>query len=239
MIVSISPPHYFPNAELLHRIIVSDVHVVLDTADFSENGLVHRCKYLAHNGVSWLTVPVLSKTVNRVPIKELSIYTGKPWEQNHFLSLKTAYKKSAYFKKYLPFLKSLYSKKWKNIVNLNIEIYDFIIQELGINTRIILSSDEGITGKYQNQIMKILDKTIARIYFSSPYDKAYFKEEKYVEQLEEMKVKIQYQDYTPAPYNQLHTGFTPLTGAIDLLMNAGKKAKEYILAKNAKKIKMY
>ncbi len=240
MIISISPPYYFPNAEILHRIILSDVHVILDTTPFADNSLINKTKIITHSGISWLTVPVLSKTISdNEPVKNLQIFTGKPWENEHINIIKTAYKKSANFKKYFPFIKKILSKKWKSMADLNLEIYGFLFQELGIDTKLILASDENISGKYQNQIIKILDKTIANVYYTTPHDRIYFSEEKYVEILDEMKVQIEYQQYRTNTYTQVQKGFIPQTGTIDLLMNLGDKTKSIIMKNNKSKIKVF
>lgn len=236
MIVSISTPQYFLSPDLLHRILLSGKHVILDTVPFEENELSNRCKIKTAAGWKWLNVPVLNKGEHKEePIKDLKIFSQKPWEKKHYEIIELSYRKSPYFKKYKNFIENLFSQKWRSLLELDLYIYDFIFTELDIKTSITLSSELNITGKYNEQILKILDTVIATTYFANFYEKAYID----LERLKEIKVDAIFQNYKPARYKQMHSQFTPLLSVLDMLLNLGPKTKDFILKGNKKKIKEY
>ena len=240
MIVSISPPHYFPSADLIHRIALSGVHVIQDTIPFEENGMSYRCKIQSPVGWKYLNVPVLSKTGDvNTPLKEIGIYTSKPWEKNHLDAVIFSYKKAPFFKQYIPFIEEILTKKWDNILEINLAIYQFIIKDLELHTRLVLASDYKAEGKYMDQVVHLVDALIAEVYFAESYQKPYLETEKYREKLSEIQVKVVYQNYKPAVYKQLHSPFAPLLSVIDLFMNLGKKTLQTILKGNVKKIRGY
>src|SRR2546430_8973768 len=54
----ISQPRFFPGLHYLHRMMVTDVFVVLDTVQFTPRHEENRAKLKGPQGPQWLTVPV-------------------------------------------------------------------------------------------------------------------------------------------------------------------------------------
>src|SRR2546430_11988915 len=53
----ISQPRFFPGLHYLHRMMVTDVFVVLDTVQFTPRHEENRAKLKGPQGPQWLTVP--------------------------------------------------------------------------------------------------------------------------------------------------------------------------------------
>ena len=124
-------------------------------------------------------------------------------------------------------------------MDIHLAVYEYLFQELEINTKIVRASDYQPEGKYMDQVMFLLDRLVTEAYFAESYQKPYLETEKYREKLSEIKVKVVYQNYKPALYQQMHAPFTPLLSIIDLWMNIGKKSLQTILKGNVKKVRGY
>ena len=67
----ISQPRFFPGLHYLHRMLVADVFVILDTVQFNPRHEENRARLMTPHGPSWLTVPV------RI-VRSLNMSNGRP-----------------------------------------------------------------------------------------------------------------------------------------------------------------
>ncbi|WP_424096599.1 WbqC family protein [Moorena producens] len=219
MIVSINQPAYIPWLGYFHRIAVSDVHIVLDHVQFEKNSFTNRNKVRTSNGWSWLTVPV--KTKNRfgnLSIKSLEIENQPNWKQKHWKTLLNNYRKAPYFEMYSSFFLSVYQKEWQTLNDLCQIVTSYLLDTLGIKTRILFSSQMNPQGLKDSLVLDLCQKVNAQTYLSGALGKNYLREEIF----EEAGIQVTYQDYHHPQYEQCQSGdFEPFLSAIDLIFNHG------------------
>ena len=118
MKVTIHQPNYLPYPGLFHKLILSDVFVILDNVQFQFD-ITNRNKIISKDG-SWerLTVPV-KKNQTHKKIIDVEINNEISWSYNTFQKLNDSYASSNFFNQYEDYFKKLYKKKWTLLYELN------------------------------------------------------------------------------------------------------------------------
>jgi len=226
MIVSINQPAYLPWLGYFHRIALSDTHVILDHVQFEKNSFINRNKIRAKEGWVLLTVPVETKgKFGSLPIHEVEIARNINWQKKHLTSIILNYRKAPFFNEYFPFLESVYSKKWNKLSQLLNEINLYLLKCLGINKKILYSSQLNVADRKSDLVLNICRQLEATTYFSGSLGRNYLQREKF----DQHKISILFQDYQHPVYEQVYQGFEPFMSIIDLLFNHGKKSLEILI----------
>jgi|SRR5271166_1560770 len=226
MIVSINQPAYLPWLGYFHRIAVSDVHIVLDHVQFEKNSFTNRNKVRTREGWCWLTVPV--KTANKfgdLAIHAIEISNEKQWATKHWQTLRLNYSKAPFFSQHAEFFEGVYTRHWGKLADLTREITLYLLDALGIRTKLYFSSRIKASGKKDELLLNLCRELGATSYLSGPLGRNYLREEPF----REHKIAVQYDDYQHPEYQQVYPGFEPYMAAVDLLFNAGPASLEIIL----------
>jgi len=86
---------------------------------------------MAANGINSLIVPVIKN--NNVVIKEIEIDYSEQWQKNHYRTILSAYKNSAFYDFYMPEIVCVFNKKYKYLIDLNSNILEIIFNILKYN----------------------------------------------------------------------------------------------------------
>jgi hypothetical protein len=227
MIVSIHQPAYLPWLGYLHRIAMSDEHVVLDNVQFEKNSFTNRNKLKTTQGWCWLTVPV--KTAGRfgqLAIRDVEIAPDRPWAQKHWATLQLSYGKAPFFAEHSAFFDDVYKRPWAKLQDLAWTITEYLLDAFEIRTRIGFASQMNVSGKKDELVLNLCRELNADVYLSGPLGREYLRENLFAQQ----GVTVRYHDYHHPQYKQLHAGFEPYLAALDLLFNAGPKSREIMMA---------
>ncbi len=222
MIVSIHQPQYMPYIGFFHKLMLSDIHVFLDDAQYNKNAFINRNRIKTANGNLWLTVPVHASIKNT--IKEVVIDNKSNWKNNHLKSIINNYSKTSFFQEYRDFFEKVYSKEWNNLSELNIYLIQEIAKKLNLNTKFVRVSDMGISSDSTQRLIDICKKLNADTYISGPGGNKYMD----VNLFKENSIKLVYQEFNHPVYNQRFGKFTELMSIIDLLFNHGSDSTDII-----------
>ena len=175
-------------------------------------------------GTIWLNIPILKK--NKILIKDVLVRDFS-WVNDHLNKIERNYKKSMYFNKIFPNLEEIYQGFTSNkLIDINIEIINFICKYLNIETEIIVSSD--IKDKNSEKSLRILDictKNNCTVYISSSKAKNYIDESLF----KENKIKIAFEDFQNYPkYEQLWGSFEEKVSIVDLMFNEGPNTYKFM-----------
>jgi len=173
MIVSIHQPAYIPWLGYFDKISKSDIHIILDDAEYSKNDLFNRNIINTPEGWIWLTIPIKYK--NKTPINQIKIDNSKKWKRKHWNSIKFNYSKSLFFKEYSKNLEKLYFQDWKNLSDFTIAVNKEILSLLGIKTKLVKSSEINAPGSKNEKLLNLCKATKATTYFSGEGAKIIFK----------------------------------------------------------------
>lgn len=218
MIVSINQPAYLPWLGYFDRIARSDLHLVLDHVQFEKNSMANRNRILGANGSTMITVPV--RTAGKfgdLSINDLLIDHARPWNKKHWNAISQSYGKARYFEGHRDWFERFYSCSWTHLSPLLHESTGYLLDALGIGTRIVKTSELNVAGSKSELVLNLCKEVGASTYLSGPFGRDYLD----VVGFAEAGVKIEFQDYRHPVYQQLRGGFEPYMSVIDLLFNCG------------------
>lgn len=133
--MSIFIPTYFAPISQYSEIVKS-TKVVFEMEDnFQKQGFRNRCYIYNGNGKQLLTVPVKhALKEGRKKTKDVLVENNFPWQDQHFKSLKIAYRSSPFFEFYVDEIAHIFEKEYKYLQDLNTDSHLFIANALQIET---------------------------------------------------------------------------------------------------------
>jgi len=221
MIIAIHQPNYLPYLGFFDKMMKSDIFVVYDDAQFEKGEFQHRNRIRIYHGWKWLTVPVEKKhiPINEIRIKnEVATWKGVKWSDAHFKDIRDNYKDNPYYSNYEKEIKRIYEKTYDKLVELNMELINFLKKALDIDVKIVFSSDLGFTSKSTERLVEIVEALGGDVYLSGLKGRDYL----YVSMFEKKGIKVEFQEFKHPVYKQRYEGFVPNMAAIDALFNVGK-----------------
>lgn len=224
MIACIHQPQYFPWLGFFHKVAKADVYVCLDDAQYMNRSFMNRNKIRTPEGFQWLTVPVKSNL--KCKINEVKINNNLDWKKTHLESIKRNYGKSDYFENYFSFFEDFYSKELNSLIELNLVGLKFVLKELGINKKIVLSSSLNISSKSTQRLVDLCKAVNADTYLSGLGGEQYMDESLFGKH----GLNLEYQKFTHPKYVQRFKGlFIEDLSILDLLFNEGPDSLKIIL----------
>jgi hypothetical protein len=142
--MSLFIPTYFSPISQYSEIIKADKVVFEMEDNYQKQSYRNRCYIYNSNGKQLLTIPVKHQlTTDRKKTKDTLVENDFPWQDQHFKSLKIAYRTSPFFDFLEDDIAPIFNKKYKYLQDLNIDTFLFITDALQ------LSSDFSKTENYQ------------------------------------------------------------------------------------------
>jgi hypothetical protein len=215
MVISAHQPAYLPWLGYLDKIKRSDVFVFLDTVQYEKNSYTNRNKIKTSNGPVWLSIPVIKTEHFNMTMNDMMIDNRYNWQRKHLNAIYLAYKKAPYFDKVFPELEKLYSVKYDKLVDATWDHLMFWLNLVGIDTKIIKSSELKIESKKSDLVFDICKCLNADYYISGALGKDYLETQKFID----AGINVEFQDYKHPQYNQLYGDFLPCMGIVDFVMN--------------------
>jgi hypothetical protein len=231
MIISAHQPAYNPWLGLIHKILISDIFVVMDDVQFEKNSFINRNKILQNNNELMITIPVKTKDYKNKTIKEIETLDNR-WQIKHLKSIEQSYRKSKNFHIVYEQLKVIYQCKSNYLIDHTNLYLKFIVDYLELDTKIIFASDLNIISKKLDYVCELTKRLDGDSFIFGSLGREYAD----LEYLKERSIKPYFQDYTHPIYSQLSTEFHRSMGIIDLLFNEDRKnIKKIILSNNITK----
>lgn len=192
-----------PVAYLLEMMSSVDEVIIEQHEHYGKQTYRNRCHLLGANGVFALSIPVMKKSNSKTCIKDLCIKYDENWQNNHWRSITSAYLSSPFFMYYQADLEKFYTKKYKFLLDFNLEIMDYVLAKMNVDINYTLG--ESFTP------IDVLEQDFRQtIHPKKVWDK---------------------QDIIK-PYKQVFAEkfkFQPNLSALDLLCNEGQNSENYLL----------
>ncbi|MDR2802228.1 MAG: WbqC family protein [Prevotellaceae bacterium] len=96
----------------------------------------NRCRIAGANGVQQLTVPVVKRHGEKIPVREVRIDYTEAWQRRHWRAIETDYRSSPFFAYYADDIRPFYEKKETFLFDLNEKILRTVCELTGIKTTI-------------------------------------------------------------------------------------------------------
>jgi hypothetical protein len=132
--MSLFIPTYFSPISQYSEIVKSDSIIFEVEDNFQKQSYRNRCYIYGANGKQLLNIPVShSKSVERKKTKDTLINEESSWQRHHFKSLKIAYQSSPFFEFYEDDLIPIFTKKYKFLLDLNLDTFLFFNDALELD----------------------------------------------------------------------------------------------------------
>jgi hypothetical protein len=164
----------------------------------------NRCFINTAQGPVMLVVPLTNKH-GKVPIKDVSIDYSIQWQNNHWRTIESAYRKAPYYEYYSEDIRKIIYHSYKFIFDLNLELLSFCLKCLRHKAQLSVSVS------YQKKTEESVSDLRSVIQSKIPHSARPI--------------------YKPIRYTQVFGNqFVPNLSVIDLLLCEGPRAGSLILA---------
>ena len=225
MIISTNQPYFSPFAGFFYKAYRSDVLVILDSVQFPRGTTwISRNRFKNDQGTLWLTVPVWKKGLGLQRIHEVRICHEFRWVAKHLASLKSAYARAPYFSEHGLFIEDIYRARFEKLLDLNLKLIRYLLQQLKIQTEIKLLSELGIHTSGIQMLVEICKRAGATVYLAQKAAAKYLD----VGLFQQQGIEVQFINPAACVYPQLWGPFIENLSAFDLLFNCGPKAHDIL-----------
>jgi hypothetical protein len=221
--VVIHQPDFLPYLGFFHRLLNTDLLVILDDVQFTRRGWHHRDKIKTLNGEKWLTLSIKKSSID-TNINNIHLFEDN-WKNSHLNLIKQNYKKAPYFNEIFPFIKDLYSQDFNKMIEFNLYSIKMLLKLFNINIKIDYSSNYNIQTKSNELIVDLLKKVDATHYLSGLGAKDYYNPAPY----NDSNIEVIWQNFKHPIYEQINGEFISYLSSIDILFNCGIKESRKIL----------
>jgi hypothetical protein len=219
--VVILQPSYIPWRGFYDQVNTADLFVFYDDVQYDKRGWRNRNRIKTSTGPIWLSIPVFNRgaQTEHIAINDIKIVWDRPWNHEHWNSIKMAYSKAPFFSQYAGLVEEFYSRKPEMLADFTIETTISLARAIGIDhTRFMRSSEiEGVEGAKTDRLISILKKVGATQYYSGPSAKDYIENDKFAD----AGIKLDYMKYDYPEYPQLYPPFDPQVSILDTLFMMG------------------
>lgn len=224
--VAILQSSYIPWKGYFDMIGSVDEFVLFDDVQFTRRDWRNRNRIKTRNGPLWLTIPVQVKNKFYQSIKETRI-DGNTWAKQHLNSIEHHLGKSKYFPTYKTALASLYeeAKDLELLSSVNYLFINKFCKILNITTPLRWSSEFELHPDKSRKLLNICKDLSADVYISGPAAKDYLDCQMFADE----SIAVEWFDYSGYPeYEQLYPPFDHAVSIIDLLVNTGESAPDFL-----------
>lgn len=233
MRVGIIQSNYIPWRGYFDFIDSVDLFIFHDDIQYTKQDWRNRNKIKSENGSKWLTVPVHYKNSSQL-INDTYIDNADNWQIKHLRSIQHAYMKTPYYNDFINSYKGIISSGIQTISELNQKLIKWIMDILGITTKLYCSSDFELSGKSTERLINLLKLTEATTYLSGPSAANYLDYNLF----RKAGINLEFKSYDYTSYPQMYGPFVPDVTVLDLLFNTGPKAREYLKSRTPDRLVM-
>jgi hypothetical protein len=129
---------------------------------FVKQSIRNRCDIYGANGKLTLSIPKQRKASSKTILKDIKIAYHHPWQKEHWKSIVSAYRSSAYFEFYENLFAPLYQIKVIYLSDFNLKLQEVIFKCLQTKDTSILTQSyqkQSISNDYRNTTFQIKNQT--------------------------------------------------------------------------------
>jgi hypothetical protein len=214
-------PGYLPWLGFFDQFRRADIFVYYDDVQYDKHGWRNRNRIKTRHGPQWLTVPVKHAGLGLPRILDVTIDGRTPWARKHVASIRQAYARAPFAPRYLPELEAVLQQSWERLIDLDIAVIDLMCTWFGLSRRVERSSALGIEGAKSERLLRFCQHFGAGRYLSGNAARDYLDTALFVRE----GIHVEWQNFQPPTYPQLHGEFVPYLSALDLVLNCGDNAR--------------
>lgn len=218
MKLAIMQPYFFPYIGYWQLMYAADRFVIYDDVNFIKQGWINRNRILINGAPRYITVPLDGASPNK-RICDIAVQGGQRWRNKMVKSIESAYGRSAYYSAVYPEIERQIRHKAINLAGFLAAHLTSMVEFLGIETEIVLSSrtyrNSDLTG--QERVIDICRREGASAYINLPGGRELYDAEGFGA----TNVDLVFLSSRISPYKQRTADFVPNLSVIDTLMEIG------------------
>lgn len=231
MIVSIHQPSYFPWLGWLHKVMHSDLFILMDDVQLSDSAYQHRNLFLTIGGKEkYLSVGIRKKEYKKYSIKDLALRPDFDWQGEHLRFLEANYSKHPYYKEVMEAVSKVFEQKYETLGQVLDDVTYTTLSLFDIKTKVVKQSeleyDKDVRkGDLVIELVKVVD---CDTYLSGKGAREYMDDSEY----EKAGISLIYQEFKHPEYMQYNSGkdqFVPGISSLDILFNLGIEQARKVL----------
>ncbi len=191
---------FFPPVQYFSRLVSVNEALVEGHCNYSRQTYRNRYLIMGANGILQMSVPIEKISGVKTKTKDILVSYDTSWNELHWKSIVSAYNASPYFQFYDLDIGAIFNKKWKYLLDMNLESVNTILDCLGLSISISVTDNFLPIDTYRNDFREIIQP----------------------------KKKLSVDSfYTPVAYRQVFEqkhGFVPNLSILDLLFNKGPES---------------
>lgn len=227
MILSTNQPYFSPFAGFFLKAHRSDVFILLDNVQFPRGTTwMSRNRFKNDQGTLWMTIPVCKKGLGLQAIDAVKICREGRWRTKYPASLAAAYANAPYYRDHVEFIQRMFSPGFERLVDLNLAIIDYLMEQLGVVTEVRRASELGVQQKGSALLVEICRRLGASTYLTRRCAAKYLD----VNLFRTAGIRLRTFEPSCRVYPQLWGDFIADLSAFDLLFNCGPKAHAILTA---------
>lgn len=219
----ISQPMLMPWRGMFEQIRLSDTFVFYDDVQLPlGRSFTTRVQIKTEQGVAWLSLPVERSGKGKQLINDAH-FAHLDWKDAHLGKIDQAYRTAPHFELIREtVVRPIYAFETDSLSDFCIHSTRILCEAFGLAPRTLLSSEMGIEPDVRSnaRLLAICKLIGASSYITGLGAMNYIDYDAF----DQAGVRIEYMDYQPVVYPQLHGPFTPYVSAIDMLFNVGPEA---------------
>jgi hypothetical protein len=227
MIVAAHQPHYLPWLGYLDKVAKADLFVVMDDLQFEPQNYQNRQRLKLAEGPAWLTVPLTRGAQSDLILDKKIAASDSPkqhWQHRHWNTIVTNYGRAPYFEQYADELHAVYTGEWRNLIDLDLEMFSLARKWLAIDTPILRSSKLALRGQKTDRLIDMCKKLGARCYLTGAGGSTGYLD---AEKMGRSGIGVIWQEFSHPVYAQRYAkiGFASHLGFLDLILNCGPDSR--------------
>jgi len=219
MRVGMIQSNYIPWRGYFDFIDDCDLFVFYDDVQYTHKGWRNRNRIKTAAGPAWLSVPVLHDRDTTIEGARIA-YDGR-WVEKHVRSIELAYARAPHFERLSGRFFEILRSRPDTISELNVRACHWVMAELGITTRTMMSREVGAGGDRSTRPLRMLRELGATDYLTGPTALDYTPADAF----REAGIGLEAKSYEYVDYPQLHGAFVGEVTVLDLLFNLGGDAR--------------
>jgi hypothetical protein len=212
----ISQPRFFPGLHYLHRLMVADVFVILDTVQYNPRHEENRARVRTPRGAEWLTVP-MHRTRREQLICDTHIDNSQDWRVRAWRMIRDHYGKAPLFATHAAAIQQIIEAPHESLTALDRASWEPALRLLGIGCDIMYASELHVAGQGRRLLLDICKYVGASTYLSGMFGREYLD----VGEFAAAGIDVLFHQYEYVPYPQRDGEFIGFLSYLDALFNVG------------------
>ena len=221
MLVATHQPNFLPWLGFFHKLIQSDVFVVLDDVQIQKtrSSWVNRTQILESGNACWLTIPI-KRPSGTHQIRLTTILGDGLWRKSHRGCLHEAYRRAPHYKVLSDFLDGLYENRTNSLLEFNLSAIHAVLDLLGLSDarKLVMASSFAVDSQGTDRLVGLVKRVGGDSYLCGSGSSGYLEPRAF----EEATVDLVWQNFTePSRSHLARSTFCGGLSIIDSLIVSG------------------